>query len=299
LWEKRSQDYAIQYIICHCIDAEKIDDVISTFTTFSVLPGYGVSAHYAIEPDGMVYSLVDTCHVAYHAGSSNFGDHDSWDHKDNRKGAAAGARTLNYISIGIELLCPGYAKGGSDWFHFKEYTSAQTTSMCNLIRQLIEKYNISPENVIGHSDCSPYRACSTSSENEHNWSVGKTDPGPLFPWGTLYNDYNIGLPILPYDQSENRSHESFTIFDNTQNQSLLKIGEQLQLIGYPLQDVTDRQQLILTLLAFQQHFVSVRFRCDPSYPNVVLEKFDLSFVLDDATIMALESLSKYLSHKKQ
>ncbi len=111
-------------------------------------PAAEVSAHYLIDEDGTVYQLVDEGKRAWHAGISYW----------------RGLRDINSHSIGIELANPGQTYG------LKPYPEAQIKSLIALSKEIIARYSIAPENIVGHSDIAPDR---------------KSDPGPYFPWKTL------------------------------------------------------------------------------------------------------------------
>ena len=69
---------------------------------------------------------------------------------------------LNSKSIGIELVNTGK----------EAFPNDQIKSLIKLLLVLKKKYNINPNFVLGHEDIAPKR---------------KIDPGPKFPWKTLYN----------------------------------------------------------------------------------------------------------------
>ena len=132
----------IKYIIIHCsaFCPDKMYDIFNELN---------LSTHYIIGRDGKIYELVNPKDVAFHAGKS------SW--KDDV--------LLNETSIGIELetLCLGYDK--------KDYTSKQINALILLLEFLVEKFDLSKFNILGHSDVSPDR---------------KPDPGIYFPWKKLH-----------------------------------------------------------------------------------------------------------------
>lgn len=107
-----------------------------------------VSAHYLIEEDGRLFQLVDDDKRAWHAGVS------AW----------AGETDINSASIGIELVNPGHEWG------YRAFPDVQIDVLIDLCRDLICKYNIAPERILGHEDVAPGR---------------KQDPGELFPWDKL------------------------------------------------------------------------------------------------------------------
>lgn len=111
----------------------------------------GVSSHYLIKENGEIFQLVPDDKIAWHAGKS------FW------KGQFA----LNQISIGIELDNLGNDK----------FSSEQLDACLVLSKTLIQKYNISPINFIGHSDVAPDR---------------KIDPGIFFEWKFFANN-NLGI----------------------------------------------------------------------------------------------------------
>ena len=105
-----------------------------------------VSSHYVIGSDGEVWQLVGQKHRAWHAGKS------WW----------RGTDDLNSHSIGIELCSPTLGQ--------MPFTPAQKKALKPLLKCLISKYNIRPENIVGHSDIAPSR---------------KPDPGKAFFWQEL------------------------------------------------------------------------------------------------------------------
>ncbi len=90
-----------------------------------------VSAHYLIDGDGSVLSLVDEAARAWHAGA----------------GAWRGAGDVNSRSIGIELANTG-------WEPFAE---PQMAALERLLAGVLERHGLGPETVIGHSDMAPER----------------------------------------------------------------------------------------------------------------------------------------------
>ena len=111
-------------------------------------PEAKVSAHYLIEEDGRVFSLVPEAARAWHAGIA------SWE----------GESDINSRSIGIELVNPGHE------FGYRPFPDAQIESLIALSHAILERHAIAPRRVLGHSDVAPLR---------------KEDPGELFPWERL------------------------------------------------------------------------------------------------------------------
>jgi N-acetylmuramoyl-L-alanine amidase len=111
-------------------------------------PAAKVSAHYLIDEDGTVHSLVDEAQRAWHAGLSCW--HSICD--------------VNSASIGIELVNPGHE------FGYRPFPAAQIGALIALGAEIRQRHAILPWGVIGHSDVAPTR---------------KNDPGELFPWREL------------------------------------------------------------------------------------------------------------------
>jgi N-acetylmuramoyl-L-alanine amidase len=150
------QDSRVRFLVLHYTAA---DSPVS----LKILTQQAVSSHYLVDDkDGKIYGLVDENRRAYHAGISYW----------------RGYTQLNYNSIGIEIVNLGFKEtpAGRLWF---PYTPEQVDNIVHLVRQIVKRHQILPENVIGHSDIAPQR---------------KTDPGPLFPWKRLADE---GLILWP------------------------------------------------------------------------------------------------------
>lgn len=107
-------------------------------------PSAEVSAHYLIEAGGGVLQLVDERQRAWHAGAGQW----------------RGQGDINSCSVGIEL----------DNLGTHPFSDPQMQALEGLLPQIMARWDIPPENIIGHSDMAPGR---------------KTDPGPRFDWARL------------------------------------------------------------------------------------------------------------------
>jgi N-acetylmuramoyl-L-alanine amidase len=142
--ERRSN---IDTIIFHC-SAHKTNDMIE------VLKQQQLSCHYIIDTNGAITKLVEEQHRAWHGGEG------SWrEIKED----------INSHSIGIELSSLTLGQ--------TPYTKKQIDSLILLSKELINRWNIKPQNIIAHSDSAPTR---------------KPDPGRSFPWKRL-SEHGIGL----------------------------------------------------------------------------------------------------------
>lgn len=141
--------------------------VADTNRSINILTNQTVSAHYLVtdEPTPVIYALVDESRQANHAGLSYW----------------RGYTHLNASSIGIEIVNRGFTDGpnGRVWYPFPQ---VQMDQVIKLVRDIVKRHNIPPENVIGHADIAPTR---------------KQDPGPMFPWGQLAA---AGLTVWPDTQ---------------------------------------------------------------------------------------------------
>lgn len=111
-------------------------------------PAAKVSAHYLIEEDGRLFTLVAEERRAWHAGVS------FW----------KGERDINAVSIGIELVNPGHE------FGYRAFPDAQIAALTDLLDDIRGRWDIPDSRILGHSDVAPDR---------------KQDPGELFPWQAL------------------------------------------------------------------------------------------------------------------
>jgi N-acetylmuramoyl-L-alanine amidase len=90
-----------------------------------------VSAHYLIDRDGSLHTLVDETERAWHAGS----------------GAWGGRGDVNSRSIGIELV-----NRGDDPF-----PEPQMAALERVLRDILQRHRLGPQAVIAHSDMAPDR----------------------------------------------------------------------------------------------------------------------------------------------
>ena len=111
-------------------------------------PAAKVSAHYLVEEDGIVHTMVDEARRAWHAGRSHW----------------RGVTDVNSASIGIEIVNPGHECG------YRPFPPPQVSAVVRLVHEIKDRQEITRGNVVGHADIAPAR---------------KRDPGELFPWAEL------------------------------------------------------------------------------------------------------------------
>lgn len=153
----RGQSPRVKFIVIHYT-------VSDLPRSIKILTEQVVSSHYLLTDTAQpkFYALVDESRQANHAGVSNWKTYTQ----------------LNVSSIGIEIVNPGFTESpeGRIWYPFPQ---AQIDKLISLLKDIQARYNIAPENILGHNEIAPQR---------------KQDPGPLFPWKQLAD---AGLIVWP------------------------------------------------------------------------------------------------------
>ncbi|MGP9545254.1 N-acetylmuramoyl-L-alanine amidase [Psychrobacter sp. AOP7-B1-25] len=192
-----------------------------------------VSAHYLVldNDDNKIYNLVPENERAWHAGDGGF----------------AGRTILNDTSIGIEIVNSGIKpeyrdaikEGTLDYHPYEHYVAfdvLQIKKVAELVQDIATRYDISPKNIIGHSDMAPSR---------------KIDPGAKFPWKQLYFDYGIGAWYDEFDK------QFFINQDGFASATIPEIKQAFRKYGYQINDTDTWDKASRDVVyAFQLHFRS-------------------------------------------
>ena len=210
-YNKRALGTTIEFLILHYTACDLITSLRILTAENSPNP---TSAHYLIDEEGVVYSLVDEKYRAWHAGVS------AW----------RGLEDINSRSIGIELVHPGYGP------HYRPFSKEQMNSLIHLSQEILARHPIPPSHVLGHSDIAPLR---------------KIDPGSLFDWPQLARQ---GIGFYPNFEGSELKKESLKgdltspdLIEDIQR-LLAEYGYSLSVTG--LLD-TETEKVIR---AFQMHF---------------------------------------------
>ncbi|HLF66546.1 MAG TPA: N-acetylmuramoyl-L-alanine amidase [Gammaproteobacteria bacterium] len=216
----------IQFIVIHFTHLNFADSL-------RVLTQNQVSSHYLVpeEPingQDVIYQLVDDDLKAAHAGLSY------WQGQERD-----GQININASSIGIEIVNLGYRDSAAGR-HWHPYTEHQINLVTELLKDLIEKYDIDPTRIIGHAEITPNIAARGNNT--------RIDPGPLFPWEELAA---VGIGAW-YD----REVVEGSLKDPAENEiDILSVQKNLAKYGYNIETtgVLDEQTRNV-LVAFQMHF---------------------------------------------
>jgi N-acetylmuramoyl-L-alanine amidase len=233
-----NQDSRVRTLVLH-YTAQSLADSLATLSD----PQKQVSAHYLV-PDAAsgsggfkVYQLVDEARRAWHAGISYW----------------QGDRMLNASTVGIETVNLGFPAADENvplmnrrWY---PYPDAQVAVIGALAADVIQRHQILPHKVVGHSDVAPGR---------------KSDPGPLFPWRTLYERYKVGAwpeaDAIAYYRTSRPYRGDVT-----------DLQSKLLAYGYdtPQTGVLDTQT-VNVIAAFQMHFRATRYDGVPDVETVAI-----------------------------
>lgn len=237
-----AQNDRIRFLILHytALDDEKAFKVLTT--------GGNVSAHYLIplKPqinDGkpMIWQLVPEHKRAWHVGFSSWCNHNN----------------INDTSIGIEIVNLGYINSSTGLFWYP-FNNEQINVVIQICQDIIKRYRIQPINVLAHSDIAPLR---------------KSDPGPLFPWHTLFK---LGIGAWP----DAKTVDKYLAGRDPQKiVSVLNIQIALAKYGYTIpQHGQLDQDTRKVIRAFQMHFRADNIAGDPDVQTeaillALLEKY--------------------------
>ena len=228
-YESKGKSQRIKTIVLHYT-------VSDNERSIQLLTAGKVSSHYLIlkNDDDKIYSLVPETERAWHAGDGSF----------------AGRTILNDTSIGIEIVNNGIQpqylnalKKNADgtqnldyhpYEHFVEFDEIQIKKVAQLVKDIATRYDISPKNIIGHSDLAPSR---------------KIDPGAKFPWERLYKEYSIGAW---YEEADKRYFINEVALAMP---TIPEIKQQLRNYGYQINDSDEWDKASRDVVyAFQLHF---------------------------------------------
>lgn len=210
------QDYRQKFLILHYT-------ALHNDRSYQVLTQQQVSSHYLISDKYHNYIdiLVSEDARAWHAGVSYW----------------KGRTNVNDSSIGIEIVNQGYTsnKGKMVFFPYADYQIKKVGELC---KDIVERYEIDPTFVLGHSDVAPQR---------------KEDPGAFFPWKRLYDEYNVGAWYDDVDKNYYLSQYPYGEIDSTD--FILKTQKAFAKYGYEVKEtgVWDEQTQRLVMI-FQMHF---------------------------------------------
>lgn len=225
LHQAQGADRRIRFLVMH-YTAEDFHSSLKTLTDEHVSAHYLLPAHPQREHGKpTVYRLVPEAMRAWHAGAS------AWRGRSN----------LNDTSIGIEIVNKGFTRSML-FTHWQPYTAEQIAVLIPLSRDIIQRYGIQPQDVVGHSDIAPQR---------------KQDPGPLFPWRQLAQ---AGIGAWPDERDVQRLLAGR---DRQAPVPMASLLNKLARYGYAIDPSWDARQQRNVLAAFQMHFRPDDVRGEP------------------------------------
>ena len=206
----------IKVLVVH-YTADDFDVSLATLTDKQVSSHYLIPAHPPVHHGKpRIWQLVPESELAWHAGISYWRN----------------ATRINDTSIGIELENRGW-QNVAGMKRFTPFEPEQIAALVPLMKDIVSRYHIQPQNVVAHSDIAPQR---------------KDDPGPLFPWRELASQ---GIGAWP-----DASRVAFYLngrapYEAVETASLLDL---LARYGYEVKPEMSAAQQKRVIMAFQMHF---------------------------------------------
>ena len=210
-WDERPEDAGpVDTLVLHYTGMVSAEAALARLTD----PAAKVSAHWCIGEEGTLWRLVPEERRAWHAGQSEW----------------RGRRSVNDVSIGIELANPGHEHG------YRPFPPAQMDAVVDLARAIVARHSIAPRNVVAHSDIAPTR---------------RQDPGELFDWARLAQ---AGIGLWPRE-GEGPAHAGPPLRQGDIGDAVRLHQERLRVVGYGLViDGAFGPTTAAVVRAFQRHF---------------------------------------------
>lgn len=202
----------LSHIVLHYTNMESAQAALERMCD----PEAKVSAHYLIHRDGQIVQMIDESRRAWHAGVS------SWQ----------GESDMNSASIGIELDHKGHDEQG----HMSVFPEVQRQALYALLKDIIDRNNLDPRHVIGHSDIAPGR---------------KIDPGEAFDWAELHAaGFGLWLPNVKLESVAALPSEA-----PRAQAAIRPLQKALAAFGYLIEaDGIYGEPMHAVVAAFQRHF---------------------------------------------
>jgi N-acetylmuramoyl-L-alanine amidase len=221
----------VKYLVLHYT----VTDTPQSIKIFTHQAGVEASIHYLLtnDPQPVIYGIVDESRAAYQAGGDSGWKSD---------------RNLNNISIGIEIVNAGWVDGpnGRTWFPFPD---KQIDTLIPLVKDIMARHHIAPENVLGHADIAPQR---------------KQDPGALFPWQRLAVEGIVPWPD-PAEVARKRMQYETALPD------VAWFQHKLAALGYVVpQDGQPGQETRNVLMSFQTRYRPSKIDGEPDAESAAL-----------------------------
>lgn len=220
------QNSRVQYIVLHYTSTDLA-------RSLQLLTTGEVSSHYLIgDAPATIYRLVDEDRRAWHAGDSQW-QRRTW---------------LNGTTIGIELVNQGFYDGPNGRY-WQPYAPAQIDALIVLLKDIMQRHQLAPGSIIGHSDIAPQR---------------KVDPGPLFPWQQLAE-----AGLLPWPDADAVARQQ-ALFANSLP-SVQWFQQQLARQGYAVPSHGELDQATRNVIAaFQMKYRPARYDGEPDAHTAAL-----------------------------
>jgi N-acetylmuramoyl-L-alanine amidase len=220
------QNSRVQYIVMHYTSTD-------LQRSLQLLTQGEVSSHYLIgDKPATIYRLVDENRRAWHAGVSQW----------------QGRTWLNGTTIGIEMVNQGFkdTPAGRVW---QPFTDEQIDALIPLLKDIMQRHNLPPGSIIGHSDIAPQR---------------KVDPGPMFPWKRLAD-----AGLMPWPNAAQVARQQ--AFFNASLPSVQWFQEQLQHNGYEISLTGELDEATRNVIAaFQMKYRPARYDGQPDAETAAL-----------------------------
>jgi len=231
----RKKDSSLNYIIIHYSAIKSYKEALSYLSERK----NKVSSHFFINKSGEIFYLVDLINRAWHAGRSYW----------------KGIIDINSESIGIEMDNSGHH------YDFENYNPKQIKSLIRLLKYISKRFNINKQNVLGHSDISPYR---------------KIDPGERFPWKKLNKNNLSFLPNKLLRNKKNKIERYLEKKIDNRNKKY-RLLYMLNKIGYDIRAAKkDKKKYYMLIKAYQMHYRQslVSGKLDLETYNLILSHYN-------------------------